>query len=242
MALELSAKTRTITGKAVVQLRRAGEIPGVVYGHGFANVLVTVSAAAFKKVYAKSGASSLIDLVVEEKKVPVLVQEVATDPVRDDVIHIDFHQVRTDEKITADIPLKFTGESAAVKDLKGVLVRALAHLKVQCFPQDLVAEITVSIGPLKTFADKIRVKDLTVPAAIQVLDKPETIVANVAEPRSEEEAMGTTADMAAAEKAAIEGQTKVEKKDKKAGEEEEAEAGDKKAEAGAKKTDAPKKK
>lgn len=234
MTFELSAKTRTITGKTVRKVRRAGEIPGVVYGHGFANVLVSVPATSFNKVYAKSGETSLIDLVVEGKRLPVLVHDVATDVMRGDIIHIDFHQVRTDEKITAEIPLKFSGEALAVKDLHGVLVRAVNHLKVQCFPQDLVAEIMVDISSLKTFADRISIKDITVPVAIQVLDRPETIVANVAEPRAEEEEAAPT-DMAAAEKAAIEGQAKVEKKEKKTDEEVEAEGGDKKAEAPKKK-------
>ncbi len=236
MALELLAKTRTIAGKAVTKLRRAGEIPGVVYGHGFKNILVSVAAPLFNKLYGKAGESSLIDLVVDGKKVPVLVKDVSNDVLSGDVIHVDFYQVRTDEKITAEIPLKFVGESLAVKDLKGVLVRGLPHLKVSCFPQDLVPELTVDLSPLKTFTDRLSVKDVVVPANIQVLDRPETIVANVTEQRAEE--VAPTADMAAAEKAAIEGQAKVEKKDKKAGEEEE-EAGDKKGE---KKADAPKKK
>lgn len=212
-------------------MRRVGEIPGVVYGHGLENVLVSVPIPSFKKVYAKSGETSLIDLVVDGKRLPVLVHEVTTDVVRGDVIHIDFHQVRTDEKIAAEIPLKFVGESLAVKDLHGVLVRAVNHIKVQCFPQDLVLELAVDISSLKTFADRISVKDVVVPAKIQVLDRPETIVANVAEQRAEEEVVAT--DMAAAEKAAIEGQAKVEKKEKKAEEEGEAEA---------EKADVPKKK
>lgn len=230
MSLELIAQTRKVKGKAVKAMRREGEIPGVVYGHGFDNLFITIPYGAFQKVYKKAGESTLIDLVIDGKKVPVLVQDVATDALRDDFIHVDFLMVRTDEKITAEIPLKFVGESLAVKDLQGVLVRALTHVKVECFPQDLVSEILVDISPLKTFGDKIAVRDLVLSDKIRVLDRLENMVANVIEPRKEEEVVATATDIAAAEKAAVEGIGKVEKKDKKASDEEEA---DGKAEVGA---------
>ena len=93
--------------------------------------------------------------------------------------HIDFYQVRMDEEIEAEVELVFKGESAAVKELGGVLVKNMDAIEVKCFPGDLPSEIEVDITPIKTFDDYIYVKDLPVSEKVEVLVDPETVVAMV---------------------------------------------------------------
>ena len=186
--LLLKAKTRQEKGKANKKLRREQIIPAVVYGHDFKPVALRVKYLDFEKIFKKAGESSLLDLAIEEKKpLKVIIQEVQTDAKTGRIIHADFHQVKMTEKITTEIVLKFVNESPAVKELSGVLVKNLDKIKITCLPVDLVREIEVDLSGLKTFEDIIYVKNLKIPDKIEVLDKPDEVVAKVIPPRSEEE-------------------------------------------------------
>jgi large subunit ribosomal protein L25 len=85
------------------------------------------------------------------------------------------------------VPLEFEGTPPAVRELDGVLITNLTELEVECLPADLPPQLTVDIGSLATFEDAITVADLPVPAAVTVLTEPETNVAAVTPPRTEEE-------------------------------------------------------
>jgi large subunit ribosomal protein L25 len=117
----------------------------------------------------------------------VLIKDVQKDVLSGLARHVDFYQVRMDEEIEAEIELVFTGESAAVKELGGILVKNMDAIQVKCLPGDLPPEMEVDITPIKTFDDYIYVKDLPFSEKVEVLVDPETVVAMVSEPRSEEE-------------------------------------------------------
>lgn len=184
----LKVQKRELLGRKVQGLREKNLIPAVVYGHGAKNQNVAVEYVPFEKLYREAGESSLVDLVVDqEKPVKILIQEVQADPLTGKFIHIDFRQVKMTEKITTEILLKFVGEAKAVKELGGVLVKTVDKIKVKCLPQDLVHEIEVDLSSLNTFEDIIYVKDLKIPAGLEVLGNPNEPVVNVIPPRSEEE-------------------------------------------------------
>lgn len=186
--LTLRAQVRTALGKATKTLRHSGFVPAVLYGHGVDSRSLTVSVNDMQRVYRTAGESTLVDLVVDEQPpVKVIIQDVQRHPVSGQLLHVDFHQVRMTEKIHTDIPLAFTGEALAVKELGGVLVKNLDHLKVEALPGDLVHEISVDVSPLKTFEDIIHIRDLVWPKGIAVLDSPDEVVCLVTPPRSEKE-------------------------------------------------------
>ena len=91
------------------------------------------------------------------------------------------------EKIEAEIPLEFIGESPAVKELAGVLIKSMDEIPVSCLPGDLPKEFIADISKLKTFEDHIKISDLDISEKVKVLIEPGTIIASVAPPRSEEE-------------------------------------------------------
>lgn len=220
----LAAQPRIERGRAAARLRAAGLIPGIVYGHGFKPQSVAVPRIPFEKLYRAAGESSLVDLMVEGGgAIKVLIADTQRDPLRDNFIHIDFYAVRMDEKLEADINLKFVGEAAAVKELGGTLVKNVSHLKVRCLPGALVHDIEVDLGRLKTFEDKIHVRDLVIPAGIEVLSPPidETVVL-VAAPRTEEEmkALQGAPEAPVAEVKVIAEEKKAEREEKKATKEE----------------------
>jgi len=187
-SISLNAKTRELTGSQVEKVRQQGMIPTVLYGHGTKNQNLEIAYDEFLKVYNEAGESTLIDLVIDEKKpVKVLIQDYQRDPLKDNFIHLDLYQVKMTEEITTDVELNYIGESKAVKELGGVLVKNLDSIEVKCLPGDLISKIDVDISVLETFDDSIYVKDLQVPEKIKVLTDLKDMVTAVSAPRTQKE-------------------------------------------------------
>ena len=184
--IELNATKREINGKAVKRLRAEGKVPAVLYGHGLKPSSIFVLYNPFKKVLKEAGESTLVDLLVDGDKHKVLIQDIQFNPLTGVIDHIDFREVKMTEKLEADIILHFFGESRALKELGGVLLKNLSSVKVRCLPQYLVHSIEVSLEPLKNFGDAIHISDIVVPEGIEILANPKEAVMTVLAPREEE--------------------------------------------------------
>lgn len=185
--LSIEAVKRDIEKQTASSVREEDKIPGVVYGHDRESLSISVAYLPFERIY-QAAKGSLIDLkIAGEEPVKVVIKEVQTDPVTGKYRHVDFHQVNLMEKLTADISLKFIGESKAVKELGGVLVKSLNHLRVECLAKDIVEAIEVDISSLTTFDDVLRVQDLNIPEGLAVKQKPDDVVVLAQAPRTEEE-------------------------------------------------------
>ncbi|MFH1781006.1 MAG: 50S ribosomal protein L25 [Patescibacteria group bacterium] len=186
--LQIKATIREEVKKGIKNLREKDLIPAQVYGRGKENKNIKIDEKAFKEVYLKAGESTLIDLIIDEQEpVKVLLKEVQRDPVKEDILHVDFYIVNMEEELTAEIELVFVGQSPAEKELGGVRVSNKDKLQIKCLPADLIKEIKVDISPLKTFEDSIKIKDLDIPEKIEVLDNLDDIVVLVTPPRTDEE-------------------------------------------------------
>lgn len=185
--INLTAKIRKELGKKVKNLRKKGILPGVLYGPKIESFSLEIDLKEFEKVYQAAGESSLIQLEIGQKKFLVLIYAVEIDALSQKPIHVDFYQPKLDEEITATIPLIFEGESQAVKDLGGTLVRNIHEVEVKALPQNLPHEIKVNIEKLKTFEDNILIKDLVLPKEVKTLKEAEETVALVTPPEKIEE-------------------------------------------------------
>lgn len=186
--INLSATKRQVVRKGLNKLRDQGLLPAVVYGHGVEPTSISIDAIAFDKVWRQVGESSLFDLSIDQTApVKVLVQDIQFHPTKQIITHVDLRQVKMDEKITAEIPLKYVGEPRAVKELGGVLIKNANEVKVECLPADLIREIEVDISGLVDFEKGFAVKDLVLPKGIKVLSQPDELLAIVAAPRTEAE-------------------------------------------------------
>ena len=186
--ISLKAKIRKEMGKKTSALKNDGRIPAAVYGHKVKNILLDVDYKEFQKVLREAGGNSLIDLSVEgekEKRI-VLVHDLQKDPISDKFIHIDFFETSAKEEVEVKVPLVFEGISLAVKDLGGTLVKNISELEIKAIPQNLPHEIKVNIESLKTFEDRILVKDLILPKDVKVSVKPDEIVVSVVQPENVE--------------------------------------------------------
>jgi len=179
--ISLKAKIRTVTGRKVQSLISSGKIPAVVYGPGEKNATIEIDAQEFRKVLHEAGESSLVELNIEGEKEKrlVLIHEIQKNPVEGNFIHVDFFQANLKEETEAEVPLVFEGVSLAVKELGGTLVKNMSEIEVKALPQNLPHEIKVSIETLKTFDDRILVKDLILPKDVKVTANPDEMVASV---------------------------------------------------------------
>ena len=178
--LTLSAKIRKETGKKTKKLRQKGILPGVLYGPEIKKAIsLELDCKAFEQVYSEAGESSLISLEVDKDKFLVLVHDLKLDPLKEGPTHVDFYQPRLDEEVEVTVPIIFEGESAAVKDLGGTLVKNISEIEIKALPQKLPHEVRINIAGLKTFEDHILVKDLGLPEGVKVLQEPEEIIASV---------------------------------------------------------------
>ncbi|MCX6765647.1 MAG: 50S ribosomal protein L25 [Candidatus Moranbacteria bacterium] len=224
----LKSKIREVMGKKIKVHRKAGLIPAVLYGNKITSRPLWVNYSDFEKSYDQAGESTILELDIDGKnKANVLIHDVQIDPLSEKFSHIDFFQVRMDQKIETEIPLEFIGESEAVKALGGVLVKSIDAIPINCLPADLPAKIEVDTGALKTFDDVIKISDLNISDKVKILVDTETVVANVAPPRSEEE-LAKLEEKVEEDVAAIEGVAEKAPVEEVASKEEEAVAVEKK--------------
>jgi len=184
--IEIKAQPRTITGKQVKSLRKAGFIPAVIYGNKFTALNIQIPIKEFSKVYSEAGESTLVYVNLDNESYPSIIHNVAVDPVSDLYIHADFYKVRLDEKIKAGITVELIGESPAVKSLGGILVKNINEIEVEGLPQNLPHAFEIDISKLEKFGDNIKIKDLKIESDIEVLANPEDIILLIQEPISEE--------------------------------------------------------
>lgn len=188
----LSAGTRTAKGGSYrKELVARGMVPAVVYGKNIGSLPVEVDIRNFYDAM-KGGRNTIIDLDINgDKTYKVMVREVQRDPIRQETIHIDFHQISLEDRMQASVPLIFEGEVAS----GAVLQIVRRELNVSCLPADIPEGIKVDIGGLNP-GESIAVSSLDIPVEVTVLDEPDEPVVTVtvvAEEPAEEEAEGEDA-------------------------------------------------
>lgn len=198
--IQVNAKPRDLK-ELRKSLSKLGLIPAVLYGHNVKNENLSVNAVEFEKALKSAGESTIIDLVVDGKNHPVLIQDVQLDNLSYRPMHADFYQVSMTEKLKANVVIEFIGEAPAVKTLGGVLFKQTTEIQVECLPADLPHNIVVDISGLKTFTDVIHIKDLVFSDKVKVLSPADETVVKVQPPRDIEKEL---APAVTDEKAAVE--------------------------------------
>jgi len=214
--LQLKAAIRDIKKDKPEKMRKAGNLPAVLYGKNVPNIALSINAREFEKVLRKAGESTLIEIAAEDGKVyPVLIHEYQKHYLTSVPTHVDFYQVSMTEKLKAKVALEFTGESKAVKQLGGVLVKVLTEVEVECLPADLPHNIVVNIEALQTLSDSIHVKNLAAPAKVKILTPADELIVKVQPPRDVEAELAapvvedvSKVEGAAEDKPAAEGEAK----------------------------------
>lgn len=196
MTFTLEATPRTASAKKVAALRADGNLPGVVYGPKQAPLAVTLAKGAFDKVLKEAGESSVVTITGLEKPIDVLIHDVAFDPRKGGIIHVDFYAIEKGKKLTVDVPLNFIGEAPALK-LGGTLTKVIHEVEVEAAAADLPKTINVDISALVDLGSQIHIGDLQVPSGVIIKGSPDEVVVLVQEVK--EEADAPVLDMSAIE-------------------------------------------
>jgi large subunit ribosomal protein L25 len=183
--IELEAEKRDVIGKKVRFLRRTGITPVNLYGHGIESVPLQVNSKKLELMLAHISMTDLIHLRIEGAKAPknVMVREVQKNPTSDDILHVDFYQVKMTEKIKADVPLVFTGEAPVLKRKNVSMIHLLDSLHVEALPDHLPHNIEVELSSLEEPDQAIFVKDIPLSEDITLISDPEQMVVRAEEAR-----------------------------------------------------------
>ena len=233
-SVALKAYPRTqVQHTAVKKLRTSGRVPATIYGRQAKPQNLELNSREFSDLLHHAASENvLVDLSVEtdaRAQRLALVQEVQHHPLSGKVLHVDFHEILADEKVTVNVPVETTGEPAGVKTGGGVLEHVLFKLKVRSLPRDLPEQILVDVSSLE-IGQSIHLGDIKAPEGVEILGDKHISVIAVAAPRAEEEVVATAATPGA-------GDVEMTKEKKEDGAEGaaaakgDAKAGDKKAEA-----------
>jgi large subunit ribosomal protein L25 len=215
--IELKVNKREVLGKKVKFLRNKGVVPVHLFGHNVDSQSLQGEAAVLGIVIAQAGKTRLIDLKVgkSEKSHNVMVREVQRDPIRGNLIHIDFYEVNMAEKIRVEVPIVITGESPALKIRENMLHQDLNSLTIECLPDKMPDKIKVDISVIKEVEEAVRVKDIQI-ADVTILNEPDLVIAKVSarpvEVVEEVKPAAAAVEGAAAEGATAEGEAKAETK------------------------------
>src|SRR3990170_737391 len=130
--VQLSATPRTVLGKKVKALRRAGYVPANVYGHGIASEAVQVDLLSLSHLLRSAGRNVVVSLEVEGEKAPrpVMGRGVQRKPTTGQLLHVDLYQVSLTEKIRTEVQLVLVGQAPAAVDLGGTLLQSLDSITV----------------------------------------------------------------------------------------------------------------
>ena len=190
--LKLKAQVRAGAGRPVARkLRRQDIVPASICSKGEDSQLVQVDKKEITKLLAHATSEHvLVDLEIADGGKTAnrlaLIQEVQHHPVRRDIIHVDFHAVRADEKLHAAIPIEPVGEPNGVRNFGGVMDVAIHELDVECLPKDLPDIIRVDVTELN-IGQSIHVRDLKLPEGVVSKANPDLTVIAVSAPRVEVE-------------------------------------------------------
>ncbi len=189
--VELTAEPRTETGKgAARQTRFRSRVPAVIYGHGRDTQSLTLDAFALSQALKDvEWASALIQLTIDGKTVRALIREIQRHPVRPDILHLDFYEIRADEKVRLKLPVHLVGTPEGVRNQGGVLDQVAREIEIEVLPEHIPDRLDVDVTDL-TMGHSLHVRDITIPNA-QILTSGDLTIATIVAPRTEEVAAPT---------------------------------------------------
>jgi len=186
----IKATKRDVTGKQVKALRRAGQLPAVIYGRHVEPIAISLDAHTAGLAFAKVTSSTLVTIDVEGTEYAALVREKQRNYIKGVLTHVDFLALDLTEKIRTKVNLAFAGVSSAVKDYSAVLVHRMEAFEVECLPTDLPERISVDLSSIKEIGNSIRVRDIPLPENVVVLADEDDIVVIATLPKEEAPAEG----------------------------------------------------
>lgn len=181
--LKIKATKREVLGKKSRFLRQQGITPAHLFGHSLESLAIQCDTNELLKVISHAGTTRLVSLTLagDKETKAVFVREIQKDFLGRELLHVDFFQVRKDEKLTMEIPIVLVGEAPAMKGKGRVMTHGLNMLSITSLPDKVPPQIEIDVTVLKELEDTIHVRDLKLGADIQIHNDPNQLVAKVSE-------------------------------------------------------------
>src|SRR5437762_2441205 len=182
----LNATLRNDRGTGVARkLRQAGQVPGIIYGHGREPQPLVINNREVERLLSTiSAGSTVIELNMEGTTARTLIREIQRHPFKRSILHIDFQELVAGEKVTVSIPLVFIGSAEGVRG-GGILDQVMHELRIHVDPSNIPNHVDVDVTPL-AIGHSMHVRDLNIPAGVEVLDDGDATVCTVSAPRAAE--------------------------------------------------------
>jgi len=181
----LAGETRTETGKGVARkLRAAGRVPAVVYGHARQPQALSLTTRELEKLLSTiSTGSTVVELTLGNATTKTLIREVQRHPFKKQILHVDFQELVAGEKVSVEIPLVFVGTPEGVRLSGAILEQILHSIEVLVDPSNIPNHIDVDVTSL-AMGHSLHVRELALPAGLEVLTDEDATVCAVAAPRA----------------------------------------------------------
>lgn len=188
MDFKINAEMREEYGKNVSRrIRRENRVPAVFYGANTKTLSLTLEKADIIQILkSDSGENTLFDVKVGENNLTAMIKEIQSDPVRNELLHVDLIHVAMDKLIKVSIPVELVGEAVGEKNEGGFVDLMSRELDVECLPNDIPEQIEVDITELHMH-QSLKVEDIILPQNIKMISDPDSVVVMIASPTKEEE-------------------------------------------------------
>ena len=189
--IDLKAERRQETGKGEARaLRRNERVPAIVYGSKLDPVMLSIGTAEFDKIVRDNGIQGVfLNLAVdgESKKArTVMLKEVQMDVFQKEYLHIDFHEIDMDTKVTVSVPVRVVGSAKGVIEDGGVLQIIRRELDVFCKPVDVPDDIAIDVSAME-IGDAVHVEEIDLDDKIEIPHEVDFTVITLVPPTAEEE-------------------------------------------------------
>ncbi|MDP2928738.1 MAG: 50S ribosomal protein L25 [Candidatus Omnitrophota bacterium] len=186
----LKVETREGSGKRIAKdLRNKKLIPAIVYKNGEDALKLQLAAKDLAEIlHTKAGENVIVTLKIsdaqtKEKDRTVVIKEIQREPIKSDILHVDFNEISLTEVLKVGVPLSAHGEPEGKKE-GGTLEHIMWELQVECLPADIPEKIEIDVSKLK-IGDAVYIKNIPVPEGVKIVMDPELIVMIVKPPKVE---------------------------------------------------------
>lgn len=156
------------------RLRKAGQLPVVIYGHKKEAIHATANAEEFHDLLHRN--THLVEVVVDKSTEPCLVKDVQWDHLGSVIVHVDLARVDLNERVKVEVPLVLVGEAPGLKETGAILEHPFTEIEVECLATEIPDNVKADVSNLKV-DDTLTVKDIKLPEGVTTTLDPDTIIA-----------------------------------------------------------------
>ncbi len=176
MAVVLKATKRSEKGTNKARaMRKRGNIPGIIYGHGQEPVAITLNEHDLE--VAVQHGEHVLELDLEGQPENVLIKELQFDTFGHEIIHVDLARVDLDERVEVTVPIVLRGTPAGAKD-GGVLTQVLSEATIECVVTAIPEDLKLSVNNLN-IGDTLHLRDLPLTEGMVLVGDPNQLICSV---------------------------------------------------------------